>query len=181
MELLDFQMDVAARKVKKRKPVRIKVVRKLIERIQDDFDIEDNLDGVFLEIAEFGELELLLADKSPIVMTLKRPEDLGIEDEITFPTLRGILRWDLEKRWWAVDRGAIPFLMNGADCMAAGIQIVDPMIERGDLVWVRDEEHGKPIAIGWALMDADTMDKSTKGKSIRTIHWIGDDLWSIDK
>lgn len=181
MELLDFQMDVAARKVKKRKPVRIKVVRKLIERIQDDFDIEDNLDGVFLEIAEFGELELLLADKSPIVMTLKRPEDLGIEDEITFPTLRGILRWDLEKRWCAVDRGAIPFLMNGADCMAAGIQIVDPMIERGDLVWVRDEEHGKPIAIGWALMDADTMDKSTKGKSIRTIHWIGDDLWSIDK
>ena len=181
MELLDFQMDVAARKVKKRKPVRIKVVRKLIERIQDDFDIEDNLDGVFLEIAEFGELELLLADKSPIVMTLKRPEDLGIEDEITFPTLRGILRWDLEKRWCAVDRGAIPFLMNGADCMAAGIQIVDPIIERGDLVWVRDEEHGKPIAIGWALMDADTMDKSTKGKSIRTIHWIGDDLWSIDK
>lgn len=181
MELLDFQMDVAARKVKKRKPVRIKVVRKLIERIQDDFDIEDNLDGVFLEIAEFGELELLLADKSPIVMTLKRPEDLGIEEEITFPTLRGILRWDLEKRWCAVDRGAIPFLMNGADCMAAGIQIVDPMIERGDLVWVRDEEHGKPIAIGWALMDADTMDKSTKGKSIRTIHWIGDDLWSIDK
>ena len=181
MELLDFQMDVAARKVKKRKPVRIKVVRKLIERIQDDFDIEDNLDGVFLEIAEFGELELLLADKSPIVMTLKRPEDLGIEDEITFPTLRGILRWDLEKRWCAVDRGAIPFLMNGADCMVAGIQIVDPMIERGDLVWVRDEEHGKPIAIGWALMDADTMDKSTKGKSIRTIHWIGDDLWSIDK
>ena len=181
MELLDFQMDVAARKVKKRKPVRIKVVRKLIERIQDDFDIEYNLDGVFLEIAEFGELELLLADKSPIVMTLKRPEDLGIEEEITFPTLRGILRWDLEKRWCAVDRGAIPFLMNGADCMAAGIQIVDPMIERGDLVWVRDEEHGKPIAIGWALMDADTMDKSTKGKSIRTIHWIGDDLWSIDK
>ena len=181
MELLDFQMDVAARKVKKRKPVRIKVVRKLIERIQDDFDIEDNLDGVFLEIAEFGELELLLADKSPIVMTLKRPEDLGIEDEITFPTLRGILRWDLEKRWCAVDRGAIPFLMNGADCMAAGIQIVDPIIERGDLVWVRDEEHGKPIAIGWALMDAETMDKSTKGKSIRTIHWIGDDLWSIDK
>ena len=181
MELLDFQMDVAARKVKKRKPVRIKVVRKLIERIQDDFDIEDNLDGVFLEIAEFGELELLLADKSPIVMTLKLTEDLGIEDEITFPTLRGILRWDLEKRWCAVDRGAIPFLMNGADCMAAGIQIVDPMIERGDLVWVRDEEHGKPIAIGWALMDADTMDKSTKGKSIRTIHWIGDDLWSIDK
>ena len=65
-------MNVAARKVKKRKPVRIKVVRKLVERIQEDFEIED-LDGSFLEIAEFGELQLLLADKEPIVMTLKRP------------------------------------------------------------------------------------------------------------
>ena len=64
-------MNVAARKVKKRKPVRIKVVRKLVERIQEDFEIEDNLDGSFLEIAEFGELQLLLADKEPIVMTLK--------------------------------------------------------------------------------------------------------------
>lgn len=166
--------------MKKRKPVRIKVVRKLVERIQEDFDIQDNLDGSFLETAEFGEIRLLLSDKEPIVMTLKRPEDLGEIEEITFPTLRGILRWEIEKRWCAVDRGAIPFLMNGADCMAAGIQIVDPTIERGDLVWVRDEEHGKPIAIGWALMNADTMDQSTKGKSIRTIHWIGDDLWSID-
>ena len=181
MKLLYFQMNVAARKVKKRKPVRIKVVRKLVERIQYGFDIKDNLDGAFLEIAEFGELQLLFADKVPIIMTLRRPKDLGIEEEFTFPTLRGILRWNLEKRWCAVDRGAIPFLMNGADCMAAGIQIVDPMIEHGDLVWVRDEEHGKPIAVGWALMDAETMDKSTKGKSIRTIHWIGDDLWSIDK
>ena len=160
--------------------MRIKVVRKLVERIQEDFDIQDNLDGSFLETAEFGEIRLLLVDKEPIVMTLKRPEDLGEIEEIIFPTLRGILRWEIEKRWCAVDRGAIPFLMNGADCMAAGIQIVDPTIERGDLVWVRDEEHGKPIAIGWALMDADTMDQSTKGKSIRTIHWIGDDLWSID-
>ena len=151
-----------------------------MEHIQEDFDIQDNLDGDFLETAEFGEIRLLLADKEPILMTLKRPEDLGEIEEITFPTLRGILRWNLEKRWCAVDRGAIPFLMNGADCMAAGIQIVDPIIERGDLVWVRDEEHGKPIAIGWALMDADAMDQSTKGKSIRTIHWIGDDLWSID-
>jgi len=166
--------------MKKRKPVRIKVVRQFVEGIQEDFDIQDNLEGSFLETAEFGDWRLLLADKEPIVMTLMRPEDLGTVEEITFPTLRGILRWDLEKKWCAVDRGAIPFLMNGADCMAAGIQIVDPIVERGDLVWVRDEEHGKPIAIGWALMDAEKMDQSTKGKSIRTIHWIGDDLWSID-
>mgnify|MGYP001311827253 CR=1 FL=1 len=166
--------------MRRRKPVRIKVIRKLVQSLQEDFDIEDNLEGVFLETAEFGEIMLLLADKVPIAMTLNRPNDLGEEEEITFPTLRGVLRWELEKRWCAVDRGAIPFLMNGADCMAAGIQIVDPSIEKGDLVWIRDEEHGKPIAIGWALIDAEEMDKETKGKAVRTIHWIGDDLWTID-
>ncbi|MDP6856102.1 MAG: hypothetical protein QGH13_01050 [Candidatus Thalassarchaeaceae archaeon] len=166
--------------MRKRKPVRIKVVRKLVEVLQNDFGIDEKLDGMFLETAEFGDLRLLLANKEPIAMTLMRPEDLGDQDNITFPTLKGILRWNLEKRWCAVDRGAIPFLMNGADCMAAGIQIVDPEIERGDLVWIRDEEHGKPIAIGWALIDSEKMDESTNGKAIRTIHWIGDDLWTID-
>ena len=166
--------------MRKRKPVRIKVVRKLVEVLQNDFGIDEKLDGMFLETAEFGDLRLLLANKEPIAMTLMRPEDLGDQDNITFPTLKGILRWNLEKRWCAVDRGAIPFLMNGADCMAAGIQIVDPEIERGDLVWIRDEEHGKPIAIGWALIDSEKMDESTNGKAIRTIHWIGDDLWAID-
>ena len=90
------------------------------------------------------------------------------------------MRWNIENRWCAVDRGAIPFLMNGADCMAAGVQIVDPDIKRGDLVWIRDEEHGKPIAIGWALMESKEMDEASKGKAVRTIHWIGDDLWAID-
>ncbi|HJM66609.1 MAG TPA: PUA domain-containing protein [Candidatus Thalassarchaeaceae archaeon] len=166
--------------MRKRKPVRIKVVRKLVEVLQNDFGIDESLDGMFLETAEFGDLRLLLANKEPIAMTLIRPEDLGDQDNITFPTLRSILRWNLEKRWCAVDRGAIPFLMNGADCMAAGIQIVDPDIKRGDLVWIRDQEHGKPIAIGWALIDSEKMDEATKGKAIRTIHWIGDDLWTID-
>ena len=166
--------------MRKRKPVRIKVVRKLVEILYNDFGIEEQLDGVFLETAEFGDLRLLLADKEPIAMSLVRPVDLGKEEEITFPTLRGILRWNIEKRWCAVDRGAIPFLMNGADCMAAGVQIVDPDIKRGDLVWIRDEEHGKPIAIGWALMESEEMDEASKGKAVRTIHWIGDDLWAID-
>ena len=99
---------------------------------------------------------------------------------MTFPTLRGLLRWNLEVGWCAVDRGAIPFLMNGADCMAAGVQMVDPNIEQGDLIWIRDEEHGKPIAMGWALLDAEEMNAATKGKALRTVHWIGDDLWEIE-
>ena len=56
-------------------------------------------------------------------MTINRPK-IWVKLPVIFP-LRGLLRWNLEIRWCAVDRGAIPF-NNGADCMAAGVQMVDP-------------------------------------------------------
>ncbi|MBD18091.1 MAG: hypothetical protein CMB13_00375 [Euryarchaeota archaeon] len=171
---------MAKRRMRKRKPVRLKVVRRILDSLKDNLEIKDDFSDVFLEIAEFGDLNLLLGNRTPLVMTINRPEDLGKIESVIFPTLRGLLRWNLEVRWCAVDRGAIPFLMNGADCMAAGVQMVEPNIERGDLIWIRDEEHGKPIAIGWALLDAHEMNTATKGKALRTIHWIGDDLWEIE-
>ena len=171
---------MAKRRMRKRKPVRLKVVRRILDSLNENLDIEDNFSDVFLEIAEFGNWNLLLGDRIPLVMTIDRPEDLGDVESVIFPTLRGLLRWNLEVGWCAVDRGAIPFLMNGADCMAAGVHMVDPDIKRGDLIWIRDEEHGKPIAMGWSLLDAEEMKTSTKGKALRTIHWIGDDLWEIE-
>ena len=78
------------------------------------------------------------------------------------------------------DRGAIPFLLNGADCMMAGIQDCDRDITKNDLVWIRDETHKKPIAVGWALSDGKNMINSNSGKGISTIHWIGDELWNLE-
>ena len=72
------------------------------------------------------------------------------------------------------------FLLNGADCMMAGIQDCDREIIENDLVWIRDETHKKPIAVGWALTDGKNMINSKSGKGISTIHWIGDELWSLE-
>ena len=97
-----------------------------------------------------------------------------------FLTLRGFLEHPDSMRWVAVDRGAIPFLMNGADCMVAGVHGADEDIEVGDLVWIRDKEHGRPLAIGWATMPGSEMVDATKGKGIKTIHWVGDELWDME-
>jgi PUA domain protein len=70
--------------------------------------------------------------------------------------------------------------MNGADCMGAGIHLADPSLEAGDMVWVRDEEHGKPLAVGQALVSGSEMVAMTKGKAIQTLHWVGDELWELD-
>ena len=50
----------------------------------------------------------------------------------------------------------------------------------GAPMWIRDEVHGRPLAIGWSLMDGDSMRQSSKGKAALTVHWVGDELWSLD-
>ena len=166
--------------MRKRKPVRLKVVRRILDSLNENLGIEDDFSDVFLEIAEFGELNLLLGDRVPLVMTINRPEDLGDVAAVTFPTLRGLLRWNLEVGWCAVDRGAIPFLMNGADCMAAGIHRACQSIQTGDLIWIRDQSHGKALAIGWATVDAAEMVETTKGKAVKMLHHVGDELWELE-
>jgi PUA domain protein len=64
--------------------------------------------------------------------------------------------------------------------MAAGIHAADAAVESGDLVWIRDQEHKRPLALGWACMDAAEMISATKGKAVRTLHWVGDELWSME-
>ena len=88
--------------------------------------------------------------------------------------------WLPEIKWAAVDHGAIPFLLNGADCMGAGIHLTDISIKSGDLIWIKDEEHGKPLAIGIAIVDGEEMVEMKKGKAVETIHWIGDELWELE-
>ena len=65
--------------------------------------------------------------------------------------------------------------------MAAGIQGADNSIEHGVPVWIRDELHGRPLAIGWSLMGGDEMRNSQRGKAIQTVHWVGDELgaWTL--
>lgn len=73
--------------------------------------------------------------------------------------------------------GAIRFVANGADIMSPGIVDADNNIEEGDQVWICDEEHYKPLAVGIALCSGPAMIKENTGKAIQNIHYVGDDLW----
>jgi PUA domain protein len=163
-------------KLKGRKPVRHKKIKGLIERLTEPLGIDVDLSNAFLETAQFGPWSLLIVDKSPLGMEVADAEG----EIIAFPTLRGILAWSPSSRWCDVDHGAIPFLMNGADCMAAGIHAACECIEEGDLIWIRDQTHGKPIAIGWAMMSASEMKEATKGKAVKMLHHVGDELWELE-
>ncbi|MBF26703.1 MAG: RNA-binding protein [Euryarchaeota archaeon] len=146
-----------------------------MKELSDVIGIELNFPNLFLERGHFQERDLILVDKVPLAFQI-----LTDSGKSWYPTIRGVLAWNIEKSWAAVDHGAIPFLMNGADCMGAGIHLADPDIEPGDLMWIKDQQHGKPLAIGMALVSGNEMIKMTKGKAIKTIHWVGDELWELE-
>ncbi len=100
-------------------------------------------------------------------------------DEVPVPSVRGLLRDPPPRRHVTVDAGAVPFVYNGADVMAPGIVGADPTIEPGDLVWVRDEANGVPLAVGRALLSGTAMTAERKGKAVESLHHVGDRLWKL--
>ncbi|MDK2982527.1 MAG: hypothetical protein PWP49_919 [Thermococcaceae archaeon] len=83
------------------------------------------------------------------------------------------------KRRVVVDQGAVPHILNGADVMAPGIVDADEEIKEGDFVFVVEEQYGRPLAIGIALMDGKTMKEKKKGKAVKVIHHAKDKIWEL--
>jgi PUA-domain protein len=104
-----------------------------------------------------------------------------VPDGIPFLTVRGLLRYGASRRFVTVDMGAVRFVYNGADVMGPGIVGCDATIAPGDLVWVRDANNLKPLAVGKAVYGGDAMSAKTKGKAVQSIHHVGDKLWELDE
>lgn len=116
-------------------------------------------------------------EKDNILWKNKKPF-LIIKDKNYFPHLKNVEEEHLKCVY--VDRGAIPFVLKGADLMRAGIQIIDDGFEKGDTILVKDEEHKKTIAVGVTMFSSGDMKAQTGGKSVKPIHLIGDEFYSSE-
>jgi len=133
----------------------------LRDKLEDSlFDPEEAVD-----IADTEEGEVIIKD-SKLVATFFNGE--------IFPTIKGLLTMNATKNFVTVDMGAVEFVYNGADIMAPGIVDADEDISEGDMVWVRDVEHEKPLAVGRALTNGKKMIESEKGKVVKNLHHVGD-------
>jgi PUA-domain protein len=77
-----------------------------------------------------------------------------------------------------VDMGAVPFVVNGADVMAPGIRSVADNVKVGDVVLVVDEKYSKGLAVGIMIMDKVDILQKKKGKAIKNVHHVGDEIWN---
>jgi len=91
-----------------------------------------------------------------------------------FPLLKSLDRIPLKRG--GVDMGAVPHGVNGADVMAPGVVSADGGITREEGVAIVDERHGKPIAVGQALVPGAEM-QGPRGKVIKNLHHVGDEMW----
>lgn len=159
--------------VKKRHVIRKSQISELLERLADEIGASaDHFRSDRIERVETdAPVEIYLVDKKPLLM--------GTEDW-AFPTLRGLVENPIPERRVVVDSGAVRFVANGADAMRPGIVSISPDIRLGHPVQVVEERHGKPLAVGIALLDAADMEHQEKGKSVKSVHYVGDDLWNLE-
>ncbi|MCL4429908.1 MAG: DUF1947 domain-containing protein [Chloroflexi bacterium] len=80
-----------------------------------------------------------------------------------------------------VDMGAIPYVCKGATVMAPGIVRIEGEFKSGDLAVIADMKHGKALAIGESLLDAETAKITKKGPVVKTLHYVSDKIWDYIK
>ncbi|MBR9699953.1 RNA-binding protein [Candidatus Woesearchaeota archaeon] len=100
------------------------------------------------------------------------------KDKVLLPSLKLLVKETLTIKHVVVDMGAVKFVVNGADIMRPGITHIDEGIEKDDFVVIVDENNKKPLAVGQALLDAEDMTKAEKGKVVKSIHHVGDEVWN---
>lgn len=146
-------------------------------------DILKQYDNEFIDqiIPNKARIEVIYTEAGDTLYAINGELKLWKSMEGYIPVLTLLLKGKINIKTVIVDMGAIRFVTNGADVMRPGITKIDPSITKGDIVKIADETHGKTLAVGKALYDADEMEKITKGKVIKNLHTIKDSVWNFSK
>jgi len=129
--------------------------------------------GILLPEAEA--LEEAEMEDGTIVYLMGDSIIMARRDGVLIPTLRSPILDALPSI--VVDMGAVPHICNGADVMAPGVVDVRGEFKAGEIVVVRDERHGKALAVGRALFDSGELKTLKRGKVVENLHYVGDRLW----
>jgi len=153
-------------KTKEVKSLLRKISKKLKIDVEQIFDVKVNV-------------ELVETDFAGILLINSRPLLFRVEESI-FPTLifKEIVASAPKV---VVDMGAVSHVCNGANVMAPGIVRFEGNFRKDDFVFVVDERHGKPVAIGKAVYDVEAAKKTTQGVVVKNIHFVGDKIWNFIK
>jgi PUA-domain protein len=128
-------------------------------------------DKVKVEVVETESAEIFLINGRPALFKT---------GESVYPTLVSKELFDTVPKV-VVDMGAVPHVCKGANIMAPGIRRFEGQFKKNDLVYVVDEKHGKPLAIGEITYDLEEAKSVKQGVVVKNAHYVGDKTWNLVK
>ena len=146
------------------------LLRKASEKLKTDLELLFK-DKVNVEAFETESAEIFLINAKPLLVKA---------EENIYPTLKFDEYFRTAPKV-IVDMGAVPYVCNGANIMAPGIKRFEGQFAENDIVIIVDERHGKPIAIGEILYDADKAKNVSQGTVVKNLYYVGDKTWNILK
>jgi PUA domain protein len=156
--------------LRNRHPIREKEAKEVADALSAMFGADFHWQEKRVETADEEGFRIYLVDGVPMAF---------LHEGSAMPTVKGLLEFGATQRFVTVDEGAVPFLLRGADVMAPGVVDADAAVVAGDVVFVREEKHRRPLAVGRALMGGPEMVAAEKGKAVRTVHHLRDKLWDL--
>lgn len=149
---------------------------------------------------EYPSLEPLLDDllpkKSPMIVVKCQnhlnlvvvnnvPLFFNIRDGPYMPTLRLLHQYPEIMKKFQVDRGAIKFVLSGANIMCPGLTspggVLDDEVEEETPVAIMAEGKQHALAIGFTKMSAKDIRTINKGIGVDNMHYLNDGLWKMEK
>ena len=107
-------------------------------------------------------------------------------DDPIIPHLRIVHKFPEAFERIRIDRGAIRFVLSGANLMAPGLTSAggrlpekDSELEAGDIVAVEAEGKDEICLIGPLTMGTEEIKQKKKGAAIDAGHYLGDGLWKL--
>ena len=138
-------------------------------------------------------IDTIIPKKSQVI--LAKFEDkiqlYGIETDVILfqhfddlvPTLKTIHKFPDCFPKVQVDRGAIKFVLSGANIMCPGLtsaggKLPEQNMDKDSIVTIYAEGKEHALAIGKLTMSSDDIKSKNKGIGIDLIHYLGDGLWN---
>ncbi|WVZ71386.1 hypothetical protein U9M48_019978 [Paspalum notatum var. saurae] len=164
--------------------VKASVQRKIRQSIADEYPSLEPL------------LDDLLPKKSPMIVVKCQnhlnlvvvnnvPLFFNIRDGPYMPTLRLLHQYPDIMKKFQVDRGAIKFVLSGANIMCPGLTSpggsLDDEVEEETPVAIMAEGKQHALAIGYTKMSAKDIRTINKGIGVDNMHYLNDGLWKMER
>lgn len=146
-------------------------------------EMEPYLDGLFPKTHPVMEAKFK-APHNNITFTYVDKTILFIQyEDLLFPCLRLLHKFPFILKRMQIDKGAIKFIIGGANIMGPGLVSAGGLMEEvkeNEVVAIFAEGKTNAIAIGRMLKSSEQIRAEPQGVAIENLHFLNDGLWKIE-